>query len=133
MIEVALRKGAPAAVPEWLQTGALPGFGRSLYPEGDPRAAALLDLLAEPTIEPELRRTVDDLVTTVARRGSQPNIDFSVAVLAHATSMEPGASEVIFAIARTAGWIAHVMEEYAQPNNRFRWRSGYIGPRPASV
>ncbi|SIN36312.1 citrate synthase [Micromonospora cremea] len=130
-IEAALRDGASAAIAEWLRTGGLPGFGHSLYPEGDPRGAALLDLVARLPVGGDLRRTVDDLVTTAARRGALPNVDFAVAALAHVTGMGPGAAEVIFAVARTAGWIAHVIEEYAQPNNRFRWSSGYTGPTPA--
>jgi citrate synthase len=133
MIEAALREGAPAAIVEWLRTGGLPGFGHSLYPDGDPRGAALLDLVAKLPVEGELRRSLDDLVTTAARRRSPSNIDFALAALAHATGMGPGAAEVIFAIARTTGWIAHVIEEYAQPNNRFRWSSGYTGPPPASA
>jgi citrate synthase len=130
MIEVALRDGAPAAVAEWLRTGTLPGFGHSLYPDGDPRGAALLDLVAELPMGGELRRTVDDLIATAARRGALPNVDLALAALAHATGMGPGAAEVVFAVARTAGWIAHVVEEYAQPSNRFRWNSGYTGPPP---
>ncbi|MER5337932.1 citrate synthase [Micromonospora sp. NPDC002717] len=133
MIEVALRDGAPAAIAEWLRTGALPGFGHSLYPDGDPRGAALLDLVAELPTGGELRRAVDDLIATAARRGALPNVDLAVAALAHATGMGPGAAEVIFAVARTAGWIAHVVEEYAQPSNRFRWSSGYTGPSPESA
>ncbi|MFU8875760.1 citrate/2-methylcitrate synthase [Micromonospora sp. SL4-19] len=133
MVEAARREGASAAIAEWLRTGRLPGFGHSLYPEGDPRGAALLDLLADLPIEGDLRRAVDDLTATAARRNALPNVDFAVAVLAHATGMGPGASEVIFAIARTAGWIAHLVEEYAQPENRFRWSSGYTGPPPRSA
>jgi citrate synthase len=130
LIEAALRDGAPAAIAEWLRTGGLPGFGHSLYPEGDPRGATLLGLVAELPVGDELRRTVDDLVATAARRDELPNVDFALAALAHATGMGPGAAEVIFAVARTAGWIAHVVEEYAQPSNRFRWSSGYTGPAP---
>ncbi|MFD2767829.1 citrate synthase [Micromonospora eburnea] len=133
MIEAALRDGAPAAIAECFRNGGLPGFGHSLYPAGDPRGAALLDLVAELPIEGELRRAVDDLVATAARRAALPNVDFAVAALAHATGMGPAAGEVIFAIARTAGWIAHVIEEYAQPANRFRWNSGYTGPPPVSA
>ncbi|WP_406044490.1 citrate synthase [Micromonospora sp. NBC_00898] len=132
MIEAALRDGAPAAIAECLRTGTLPGFGHSLYPEGDPRGTALLDLVTELPLEGQLRRTVDELIATATRRGSLPNVDFALAALAHAIGMGPGAGEVIFAIARTAGWIAHVIEEYGQPNNRFRWSSGYTGPPPAS-
>ncbi|MFI7489933.1 citrate synthase [Micromonospora echinaurantiaca] len=131
-IEAALRDGAPAAIADWLRTGGLAGFGHPRYPDGDPRGAALLDLVAGLPVEGALRRTVDDLVATAARRDARPNVDFALAALAHATGMGPGAAEVIFAVARTAGWIAHVVEEYAQPSNRFRWSSGYTGPPPAA-
>ncbi|SCL45071.1 citrate synthase [Micromonospora citrea] len=130
MVEAALRDGTPATIAEWLRTGGLPGFGHPLYPAGDPRAATLLGLVAHLPVEGELRRTLDDLVATAARRDALPNVDFALAALAHATGMGPGAAEVIFAVARTAGWIAHVVEEYAQPSNRFRWSSGYTGPVP---
>lgn len=131
-IEAALRDGTAAAVAEWLRTGGLPGFGHSRYPDGDPRGAALLDLVADLSVDGALRHTVDDLVATAARRDARPNVDFALAALAHATGMGPGAAEVVFAVARTAGWIAHVIEEYAQPANRFRWNSGYTGPPPAA-
>ncbi|MEU8263595.1 citrate synthase [Micromonospora sp. NPDC048999] len=133
MIEAALREGTSAAIAEWFRTGGLPGFGHPLYRDGDPRGAVLLDLVAELPLAGELRRAVDDLIDTAARRAALPNVDFAVALLAHATGMGPGAGEVIFAVARTAGWIAHVIEEYAQPGNRFRWNSGYTGPPPASA
>ncbi|MEU4772711.1 citrate/2-methylcitrate synthase [Micromonospora sp. NPDC023644] len=132
MIEVARRDGASAAIAEWLRAGSLPGFGHPLYPAGDPRGATLLDLVADLPVEGELRRAVDDLTATAARRDALPNVDFAVAVLAHAAGMGPGAAEVIFSVARTAGWLAHVNEEYAQPANRFRWNSGYTGPPPAA-
>ncbi|MFG3706020.1 citrate/2-methylcitrate synthase [Micromonospora sp. NPDC047670] len=130
LIEAARRDGAPAAIAEWLRTGGLPGFGHPLYPAGDPRGATLLGLVAKLPVGDGLRRTVDDLLATAARRDALPNVDFALAALAHATGMGPGAAEVIFAVARTAGWIAHVVEEYAQPSNRFRWSSGYTGPAP---
>jgi len=41
--------------------------------------------------------------------------------------MIPGAGEAIFAVARTAGWIAHAMEEYAR-NAPPRPRTVYTGP-----
>lgn len=37
----------------------------------------------------------------------EPNIDFAVATLARVAGMVPGAGEAVFAVARTAGWIAH--------------------------
>jgi citrate synthase len=42
--------------------------------------------------------------------------------------MPIGATEAIFAIARTAGWIAHALEEYGEARLRFRAKSIYVGP-----
>jgi citrate synthase len=43
--------------------------------------------------------------------------------------MPRGSAQVIFALGRTAGWIAHIVEEYAQPPLRLRPESRYTGPR----
>lgn len=127
MIETAQRDGAEIAVAEQLQIGShLPGFEHRLYPDGDPRGAALLAHTRE-LGNGSLRTTLEELENVAARR---PNVDLGLAALAHATGMGAGGPELIFAIARTAGWIAHVIEEYAQPPHRFRWRSGYTGPPP---
>ena len=44
-----------------------------------------------------------------------------------------GATEGIFAIGRTAGWIAHVLEEYDERPLRYRPRAIYTGPPPAEL
>jgi citrate synthase len=49
--------------------------------------------------------------------------------MAEGHDMVPGANEVIFAVARTAGWLAHAIEEYAH-RLRFRPRAAYVGPQP---
>jgi catechol 2,3-dioxygenase-like lactoylglutathione lyase family enzyme len=55
------------------------------------------------------------VLTEVRRRAlPEPNIDFALAVLGSVSGMIPGAGEGIFAVARTAGWIAHALEEYAR-------------------
>jgi len=43
----------------------------------------------------------------------EPNIDFTVATLARVAGMVPGAGEAVFAVARTAGRIAHALEACA--------------------
>jgi citrate synthase len=57
----------------------------------------------------------------------EPNIDFAIATLARVAGMVRGAGEAIFAVARTAGWIAHALEAYAGPGP-LRPRAVYIGP-----
>jgi citrate synthase len=42
-----------------------------------------------------------------------------------------GAGELIFALARMAGWIAHALEEYDSPS-AIRPRALYTGPSPTS-
>jgi citrate synthase len=52
-----------------------------------------------------------------------PNIDLALAALGHVAGMDAHAGDAIFAIARTAGWLAHAAEEYAEPVLRFRPRA----------
>jgi citrate synthase len=128
LIADALRTGDPVRiVSDRLRTGGvLPGFGHALYPSGDPRATALLALLrvVGPSATMDL---VDNLIKASGRR---PNIDFAVAALALAYEMPVDAGEAIFAIARTAGWIAHSLEEYSDRPSRFRPSGLYAGQRP---
>ena len=39
----------------------------------------------------------------------------------------------IFAVGRSAGWVAHAIEEYAAPPLRFRGRALYTGPPPGHL
>lgn len=59
-----------------------------------------------------------------------PNIDFALAAFALLNGMDADAGETIFAVARTAGWIAHALEEYADEPSRFRPSGRYAGRRP---
>lgn len=131
LIQDAINTGDPVGVyTEALRVdGRVEGFVHPLYPDGDVRAKALLALLESVPARPELRAAVDGLVAAARRRvPSRPNIDFALAVLAHSCKMTVDAGEAIFAIARTAGWIAHAMEEYREPQLRFRFHGTYTGP-----
>lgn len=59
------------------------------------------------------------------------NIDFALAALAHATGMVRGSGELVFAVARTTGWVAHALEQQASGTG-YRPRAVYVGPRPAT-
>jgi citrate synthase len=100
--------------------------------QADPRATALLDLTRK--VAPRSARyAVADAVLAETRRRAlpEPTIDFALATLASVAGMIPGAGEAIFAVARTAGWIAHALEEYAK-NVPLRPRTVYTGPHPIS-
>jgi citrate synthase len=125
--------GATAAVADRLRRGqSIPGFGHPLYAGGDPRGAAgleLVRLLAADGDEAMRMQVVDDVHAAVnARTPASPNSDFGLGALAFVTRMAPDAGEAVFAIARTAGWIAHALEEYGEAPLRYRVRARYTGP-----
>ena len=122
----------PRVVAELLRRGEkVPGFGHFVYHGGDPRAVVLLDLVrrAAPKSGP---LAVADAVLAEIRQKSlpEPNIDFAIATLARVAGMVRGGAEAIFAVARTAGWIAHALEAYAGPGP-LRPRAVYTG-KPAA-
>jgi citrate synthase len=124
---------APRVVGDLLRRGEkLPGFGHFVYKDGDPRANLLLGLISEFAPDaPQL--AIASAVTDEARRRAlpEPNIEFALAVLAGVAGMIRGAGEAIFATGRTAGWLAHALEEYAR-NIPIRPRSVYTGPAAMS-
>jgi len=128
LAEVSSPDEAPARIGERLRRGdRLPGFGHRLYPAGDPRAPILLDLLRVCWRGDRRLRAVEAVVEATADRGlPAPNIDFMLAALAHLAGMRRGASEAIFGVARTAGWLAHALEEY-QRRSDIRPRAIYVG------
>lgn len=110
--------------------GRLAGFGHPLYDDGDPRAAALLARLADLDAPGDRHATVEAVLAAVAERGAAaPNVDVALAALSFCADMPPGSGEAIFALARTAGWIAHAIEQYGQPTF-MRARVDYVGPTP---
>jgi citrate synthase len=104
-----------------IDRGTVPGFGQVLYRGPDPRAEGLLDLMRE---HPDATRAVDavDRVTRLvsSRTGASPNIDLAVAAMALGSGMSEDAGEVVFATARTVGWIVHALDEYSRRPLRLR-------------
>ena len=122
----------PRVVAELLRRGEkVPGFGHSVYRGGDPRAVVLLDLVRRAAPKSGQLAVADAVLAEVRQKSlPEPNIDFAIATLARVAGMVRGAGEAIFAVARTAGWIAHALEAYAGPGP-LRPRAVYIG-RPAT-
>ncbi|MHB1988677.1 MAG: citrate synthase [Acidimicrobiales bacterium] len=135
MLEKAAEAGVGQAVGELLRSGEpLPGFGHLVYRERDPRAGALLDQVRRAWPENEIVQASDAVITAVQKEqpAAFPNVDLAVATLVGAAGMITGAAEAIFATARTAGWIAHGIEEYSH-KLRFRTRAAYTGPEPGAA
>ena len=103
------------------------GIGHSVHVGGDPRFAPLIERVRAVATRPQ-RRTIDADLASLPR-GARPNVDAALGALGYVADAEPGATEAIFAIARTAGWLAHAYEEADEPPLRFRGRTLYRGPR----
>lgn len=129
--EVLAGRSPADAVGDRLRRGErIPGFGQPLYPGGDPRAATLLEM-TERAAGRTVLKPAQALLDTMTSTGLPArNIDFALAVLARATDMVRGAGELLFAVARTAGWVAHALEEYASMSG-YRPRAIYVGPQPS--
>jgi citrate synthase len=84
------------------------GIGHKLYPDGDPRAAALLAAL-EPS--PLLKNAI---AMAEERVGAPANIDMALAALTVQLDLPETAPFVLFATARMAGWLAHANEQMEQ-------------------
>src|SRR4051794_5572945 len=121
----------PAAVGGRLGAGEpLPGFGHAVYTDRDPRADVLLGLLAEARPDPRRHQVLEAVLRTTGRHdGPAPNVDLALGALTDCLGLVPGSAEAIFAIARTAGLVAHALEEYPY-RLRLRARAAYVGPAP---
>jgi citrate synthase len=90
----------------------LPGFGLPIYPQGDPRAAFLVDVAQRAAPESARAELAYRFVERVRTRlGLHPNIEMGLVVLSVAWGLPPRSPSALWGIGRTAGWIAHVMEQ----------------------
>lgn len=105
----------------------VPGFGHTIYRDGDPRADALLRALARAGADRRLAVEAPALLTEAT--GLYPNIDFALAVMVRTLKLPAGSETVLFAIARTAGWIAHAIEQL-ETETLIRPRARYVGRAP---
>ncbi|MFD8737604.1 citrate synthase [Streptomyces sp. NPDC059618] len=122
---------APVVADELRAGRRVPGLGHRLYPGEDPRARALFALLEEvPGAAPALAAARDVVTTTARHAPLHANVDLALAVLTTSSGMPASAGETIFAVARTAGWIAHTLEEYTERPLRMRPSGHYVGERP---
>jgi citrate synthase len=123
----------PRVVGELLRRGEkVPGFGHFVYRTGDPRAVLLLDLVRRAAPKSGQLAVAEAVLAEVRRKSlPEPNIDFAIATLARVAGMVRGSGEAVFAVARTAGWIAHALEAYAGPGP-LRPRAVYTGRPPVA-
>lgn len=107
------------------------GFGHRVYKTGDPRAAIVKRYCAELAREfgddrwERAAEPIERVMTT--QKKLPPNVDWPSARLYHYMGLDTDIYTPIFAMARVAGWAAHVIEQLDH-NRLMRPRARYIGP-----
>ena len=108
------------------------GFGHRVYRTDDPRATHLRAMSEElgkrnnDTRWYEISRIIEKYV--MEHKHLYANVDFYSASVYYSLGIPIDLDTPIFASSRTAGWTAHILEQYA--NNRLiRPRAEYVGPK----
>ncbi|HUI25869.1 MAG TPA: citrate synthase [Candidatus Kryptonia bacterium] len=139
--------GSVDRIPEYIKKfksgdGRLMGFGHRVYKNYDPRAK-IVKQLAYDVFEVTGKNQLIDIALGLERialeddyfvsRRLYPNVDFYTGIIYQAMGLPLTMFPVLFAIARTAGWMAHWAELVRDPEQKIvRPRQIYIGegPRP---
>jgi citrate synthase len=112
------------------------GFGHRVYKTEDPRATHLRRMseeLGSKYKTPkwfEMSRRIEE--TMKAEKNLLPNVDFYSASTYYVMGIPTDLYTPIFAVSRTSGWAAHLLEQYAH-NRLIRPRAEYVGPRGLRV
>lgn len=134
--------GDAANADEWiadaLKSGKrLMGFGHRVYRVRDPRASVLKGTVAKlknrdnrialaEAVEAAALRALRDFRS---ERRLDTNVEFYTALLLEALAIPREGFTPVFAVARTAGWIAHTREQEVT-GRLIRPQSRYVGPLP---
>jgi citrate synthase len=118
----------------------LMGFGHRVYKNFDPRATIIRDMchkvlaqlgsnddpLFELALELEQVALKDDYFV---EKKLYPNVDFYSGIIYRALGIQSSMFTVMFAIARSVGWVSHWQEMITDPAHRIaRPRQLYVGP-----
>lgn len=131
--------GSVEKTDEWLDEAMeerkkIMGFGHRVYKAYDPRAKILKKYARElsekrgKSLYFEIGERIEKyMIKRVGSKGIQPNVDFYSGIVLDNLGIPTDLFTPIFAISRSAGWGAHVLE-YHETNRLFRPRAIYNGP-----
>jgi citrate synthase len=133
--------GSPENAERWIADALarkerIMGFGHRVYKSGDPRNRILEPYCAQLAAEigddrwERIAEPIARAVTTQKRL--PPNVDWTTARLYHYMNLATDLYTPIFAMARVAGWSAHVIEQLDH-NRLMRPRARYTGPASRKV
>jgi citrate synthase len=130
--------GSPDQAADWVRRHLaagqkVMGFGHRVYKTWDPRATVLREIAERLGRQFGDTRWYDTSVevqeAVMAAKPLYPNVDFYTASVYSALGLPPVLYTPLFAVARMAGWTAHIREQYAD-NRLIRPDSEYVGPDP---
>jgi citrate synthase len=136
VIHMLLEIGSEDKVDAWVdeqlaQKKKIMGIGHRVYKVLDPRAPHLRAMaikLCEELGEPKWIHMSERIAQIMKeKKGLNANVDFYSATVYHSLGIPTDMFTPIFAIARTSGWTAHVLEQLAD-NRLYRPLSEYVGP-----
>jgi len=146
-LKMLMEIGTPERIPEYIARAKdrndpfrLMGFGHRVYKNYDPRARIMQQIAQEVLAEVgdpndpllEVARRLEEMALKdeyFIERGLYPNIDFYSGITLRALGFPTDMFTVLFAIARTVGWVAHWREMIADPQRKIgRPRQLYTGP-----
>jgi citrate synthase len=108
------------------------GFGHRVYKTMDPRASILKDMgkgLSEEVGSLKwYEMSLEMMEIMKAEKGLYPNVDFFSASIYYMLGIAIDLYTPIFALSRTAGWSAHLKEQWAH-NRLIRPKAAYVGPQ----
>ena len=116
----------------------LMGFGHRVYKNFDPRATIIREMchkvlkdlnVSDPLLDVAMELEQAALKDSYfVERKLYPNVDFYSGIIYKALKIPTEMFTVMFAIARTAGWVSHWLEQQNDPENKIgRPRQIYTG------
>ncbi|WP_321911908.1 citrate synthase family protein [Burkholderia cepacia] len=103
------------------------GFNHPMYPEGDPRADVILELIAGlPNLDAGTHNTLEFLTKVREDLKAYPGVAIAMVTLSRALGLPDGSSTAIWILSRTAGWVAHILEQRTQ-GFLLRPRAKFVG------
>ncbi len=106
---------------------AIAGFGHPLYPGIDPRAVPMLAFARALEPKPPRVKALLAIVDAMASLGGEaPNVDIGLVALTDGLGLPRGSATILFALGRTAGWVAHALEQRSA-GHILRPRARYVG------
>lgn len=107
------------------------GMGHRVYRQGDPRAKHLkrmsekLTNLTGQSKWYDMSVEIEEFIKK--EKGLPANVDFYSASVYHSLGIDHDLFTPVFAMSRVSGWVAHILEQYAD-NRLIRPRAEYVGP-----